>query len=199
MENPVAVLEPALASTGRILAGIAAEQWQLPTPCAAWDVRAVANHLVGGLRTFTAQIDGVAVDGDHDTHDWLGASPAAAYREAAVADLTAWQRADALHRSFLLSFGPVPGPLAAVVHLTEVVVHGIDLAVATGQEHLVDQGLASGLGTAMEQLGIDRFRVPGIFEQPVPPPADARPHQQLLAYLGRTLPLQVEEPARVWG
>jgi uncharacterized protein (TIGR03086 family) len=191
MDNPVALLEPALLFTGQIVTGITPDQWGRPTPCDDWDVRAVANHLVGGLRIFTTQIHGVAAEGEHDAHDWLGADPATAYLEAARADLAAWQMPETLRCSFVLSFGEVPGPLAAVIHLTEVVVHGIDLAVATGQEELVDQRLASGIAGAMQQMGIDGFRVPGIFGQAVPAPADARPHEQLLAYLGRNLP----EPA----
>ena len=41
-------LDRALATTGRIVAGVAGDQWGDPTPCAGWDVRQVANHLVGG-------------------------------------------------------------------------------------------------------------------------------------------------------
>ncbi len=33
-----------------------------------------------------------------------------------------------------ISLGALPGPMAAVIHLTEILVHGVDLAVATGQE-----------------------------------------------------------------
>ena len=80
------------------------------------------------------------------------------------------------------------GRLAAVVHLTEIVVHGVDLAVATGQEHAVDEGLCSELLETMTAMGgIDAFRVPGVFGPEVAAPAGAPASRRLLAHVGRTL------------
>ncbi|WP_298515827.1 TIGR03086 family metal-binding protein [uncultured Nocardioides sp.] len=185
--NPLDQLASALATTGRIVTAICPEHWAAPTPCAGWDVRTEANHLVGGLRIFAAQLTGDPTDHDHDGTDWLGADPAAAYGVAAAEDLEAWHRPGAMDTVFDLAFGQVPASMALVVHLTEVVVHGLDLAVATGQEHLADQAQAAWLLGLMRQMGTDSFRVPGIFEPERTAGPDAAPHRQLLAFLGRDL------------
>ena len=185
-------LDRALRGTDRIVSAIGADQWERPSPCAGWTVRDEANHLVGGLRIFAAQLDGTAVSDDHDGHDWLGADPAAAYRSAARADAAAWRRPEAMTATFDLAFGQVPAPLALVVHVTEVLVHGLDLAVAIGREDLADQAEAAWLLGVMRELGTDPFRVPGIFGPEVAIGADAPAHRQLLAHLGRDLaPVQL--------
>jgi uncharacterized protein (TIGR03086 family) len=183
----LAQLDDALTATGRIVAGVRSDQWELPSPCADWDVRQVANHLVGGLCIFTGQLTGDTVTSDHDGHDWLGPSPSDAYDGAADLDQKAWRREGADLRVFDLAFGQVPAPMALVVHLTEVVVHGLDLAVATGQEHVVDQDLAAHLLATMRGMGTDAFRVPGIFGPELQASQAAPAHRQLLAYLGREL------------
>jgi hypothetical protein len=38
-------------------------------------------------------------------------------------------------------------------------------------------------------MGVDGFRAPGIFGPEQPVPADAPAYQQLLAFLGRTVPV----------
>src|SRR4051812_36736226 len=180
-------LEAALATSGAFVAGVAPTEWSSPTPCPGWDVRAVTNHLVGGLRIFTAQLTGADAGGEHED-DWLGESPAAAYTAAATAVLAAWRAPGAMSRTLSISLGDVPAPLGAVIELTEVVVHGLDVAVATGQEDRVDAEQAAALQSLMLGLGMDSFRIPGVFGPAVPAPADAPAHRQLLAFLGRRLP-----------
>jgi len=48
-------------------------QWPAPTPCAAWDVRALVNHVVGANRRYTMLLHGASADevdatrtADHD-------------------------------------------------------------------------------------------------------------------------------------
>jgi uncharacterized protein (TIGR03086 family) len=187
-------LEAALATTGAVVAGVAPTQWSSPTPCPGWDVRAVTNHLVGGLRIFTAELTGTDAGGEHED-DWLGDSPAAAYTAAAAAVLAAWRAPGAMTRTLSISLGDVPARLGAVIELTEVVVHGLDVAVSTGQEDRVDarqvtslHDLMLGMGLGMG-LGMDMaaFRTPGVFGPAVPVPEDAPAHRRLLAFLGRRL------------
>ncbi|MFD8706326.1 TIGR03086 family metal-binding protein [Kitasatospora sp. NPDC059648] len=177
-------IERAAATTGVLIAGIGAEQWKLPTPCADWDVTALVNHLVGGINLYVGGSTGVDPGKAHED-DWLGDDPVAAYRSAAAADLAAWRRPGALDRSVTIPLGELPGEFAATVHLTELAVHGADIAVATGQEHLLDTELLEGLLAAIRELGVDPYRAPGIFGPEAPVAEDAPVHQRLLAHLGR--------------
>lgn len=180
-------LDEALLATGRIVSGLTDDQWDLRSPCEEWDVRQVTNHLVGGLRIFTAQLTGEIAPGDHDGCDWLTPNAHQAYAAAAEADRAAWRLPGTETIVFDLAFGQVPAPMAAIVHLTEVVVHGLDIAVATGREHLVDQELSARLLAVMRAIGTDAFRVPGIFGPEQPSTKSDPPHRQLLAHLGRGL------------
>jgi uncharacterized protein (TIGR03086 family) len=177
-------LAAALATTGTLVAGVPATRWNDPTPCPGWDVRTLTNHLVGGLRIFAAQLTGTDAGGEHED-DWLVDAPAAAYADAAAAVLAAWRAPGAMDRTLEISLGPVPAPLGAVIELTEVVVHGLDLAVATGQTERVDEEQAAALHRLMLGMGFDAFRVPGVFGPAVEVASDAPASVRLLGFLGR--------------
>jgi uncharacterized protein (TIGR03086 family) len=86
-----------------------------------------------------------------------------------------------------LSFGTLPGPMAALVHLTEILGHGADLAVSTGREDRVDQARCEELLTVMQAMDFAPFRRPGMFGPELPVTRDAAAHRRLLAFLGRDL------------
>src|SRR3954470_14190857 len=167
MQDTIDDIERGLTATGRLIEGIGAAQWTAPTPCDGWGVTTVVNHVVGGMRVYAADLTGTDAGGAHED-DWLGEDPIGAYRDAATRVLAAWRSPGAEQRMVALSFDTVPAPLAAVVELTEIVVHGLDVAVAIGQEDDVDQVQAERLLALMTTMGIDGFRAPGIFgpEQP---------------------------------
>ncbi|QNN52962.1 TIGR03086 family metal-binding protein [Nocardioides mesophilus] len=177
----------ALDHTSTVMHAVTDDQWTAPTPCHGWDVRHEANHLVGGLRIYTAQLTGDSTGYDHDGTDWLGNDPAAAYDAAATTDLGAWLRPGAMDTVFDLAFGRVPAEMSLVVHITEVLVHGLDLAVAIGHEELADGELSSWLLGLMRGMGTDSFRVPGIFDAERPAQPGAPAHRELLRYLGRDI------------
>ena len=190
MAETVAVvrrIERALAATGLVVAGVAEGQWTNPTPCAEWDARTLLNHTVGGMRIFTAELNGTDPGAEHES-DWLGTDPRGAYAEASETDRTAWNRPGALDTTVHISLGALPGPMAALIHFTEICVHGVDLAVATDQQALVDEELCEELLAVMRGMGgFDAYRMPGVFGPEVQPAPDAAPHGQLLAYLGRSV------------
>src|SRR4051812_30937300 len=136
------------------------------------------------MRLYTAELTGADAGGEHED-DWLGDGPIAAYRDAATRVLAAWRSPGAAERTIDLSFGTVPAPMAAIIELTEIVVHGLDVAVATGQEDRVDQAQAARLLALMAGMGVDGFRAPGIFGPERSAPADAPPPRRLLAFLAR--------------
>ncbi|XVQ88406.1 TIGR03086 family metal-binding protein [Microbispora siamensis] len=186
MGDIIEQIDRAIDVTAAIVKGVGEHQWGAPTPCAEWDVRAVLNHTVGGMRIFAAELTGAEAGADHEA-DWLGDEPQAAFAAAADADREAWHGEGALDRTVRISLGALPGPMAAVIHFTEVLVHGVDLAVATGQEDRGDERLCEELLAMMRGMGgIDAYRLPGVFGPEVAMPAEAPAHRRLLAYLGRT-------------
>ncbi|MFD9433000.1 TIGR03086 family metal-binding protein [Streptomyces sp. NPDC060002] len=186
MTNVIDRIDRALDMTAEIVAGIRPDHLTAPSPCTGWTVRDELNHLVGGMRIFAAELSGTDAGAGHDA-DWVGTDPQTAYATAATLDRAAWNRPAALASTVRLGFGTVPGPMAALIHLTEVVVHGVDLAVVTDQEHLVDHRLCDDLLAVMRGMDFDAFRRPGMFGPEALAPTGSPAHRRLLAFAGREL------------
>jgi len=71
----------------------------------------------------------------------LDDDPAGMYRRTIDAMLTAWERPSVLERETPLPVGRGPAEAALYLHLGETLVHGWDLAKATGQEPAFDLGV----------------------------------------------------------
>jgi uncharacterized protein (TIGR03086 family) len=84
----------------------------------------------------------------------------------------------------VLPVGTVPGSVLAMLHLTEVVVHGWDIGQATGERTAVPTGLAAPILEFCRQFTTDAHRGTA-FAGELPSSSDA-PADQLLAFLGRT-------------
>jgi uncharacterized protein (TIGR03086 family) len=190
-ESPAHRLERALEATGLIVAGIRADQWSNPTPCTEWDARTLLNHLVGGNRLFAGVLLGAALPPLEErkalfSADQLGDDPVRAYQKASAHLLSAFGQPGVLERPFDLPIGRVPGAVALQIRLTEALVHGWDLARATGQtprlpEDLAEEALSFASGAQAPQ--VPRTGHPFGPVQPVA--ADAPAIDRLAGYLGR--------------
>ncbi|MGW7533397.1 TIGR03086 family metal-binding protein [Amycolatopsis sp. NPDC054798] len=183
--NPVDDLAAVLDSTCELVAGMS--RWDAPTPCPEWTVRELVNHLVLGHRLFTAVLRGEP-GGALDPHasDVLGDDPVAAYRDAVAGLLAAFRQPGVLERVFEVPAGTVPGIAAAHLRIVEELVHGWDLARATGQEPkfedaVVEREIAF---SAAKLADLPAERSP--FAPPVPVAEDAPPLDRLVALLGRS-------------
>ncbi|MFQ6392180.1 TIGR03086 family metal-binding protein [Nocardia sp. KC 131] len=186
MDSVIDQIDRALDMTEAIVATVDDERLGAPTPCRDWDVRAVLNHVVGGTHRFAAALTGMDAGAEQD-NDWLGIDPQSAYAAAAAVDRAAWHRPDALTGTVRILFGDLPGRAAATVHLTELVVHGVDIALAVDRPDLADDELCAELLATMQEMGgINGFRNPGMFDNEIAVAADAPAHRRLLGYVGRT-------------
>ena len=138
--------EPATAAVTRLLDGIADHQLSGPTPCTDTPVAALLDHLMGLSLAFTwAARKSTAVEGagrqpgpgtakaEHLDPDWRGQLPK---RLQDLAD--AWHDPAAWEGMTEAGGLTMPGSVAAMVALDEVVLHGWDLARATGQPYDCD-------------------------------------------------------------
>jgi uncharacterized protein (TIGR03086 family) len=177
----------ALDATGRIVAAIPPDRWHAATPCEGWDVRELANHLVAGNWWASELAAGATIAdvGDRLDGDVLGADPASAYEESAQAAAAAFRRPGALEAPCAVSYGPVPGSVYAGHRFFDVLIHGWDLAVASGQDATLDPGLVA---ACAEIIGpqLDGFRAAGAVTAPLDVPPGASAQTRFLAQLGRT-------------
>ncbi|MFF7244368.1 TIGR03086 family metal-binding protein [Embleya sp. NPDC008237] len=179
-----------LEVVGDLVADVREDQWGAPTPCPEWDVRALVDHLVLGSRLFTAVLrgaSGAAPDALDPTaaRNTLGDPPATAYRDAAEHLLSAFGQPDVPTRLFHVPAGVVPGIAAVHLRTVEELVHGWDLARATGRQlRFPDDIVERELAFTRDRLAdLPPGRAP--FAPPQPSPDDAPPLDRLAALLGR--------------
>jgi uncharacterized protein (TIGR03086 family) len=185
-------LERALAATGLLVATVRDEQWPDPTGCPGWNVRDLVSHLVSGNRMFTDILRGdmlgppAGAPADAGSRRPASDLPAA-YREAAAGLLEAFSQPGVMDKTFTVPFGTVPGSVALHLRITELLVHGWDLAQATGQVVSLPDDLAQ------QELAFSRGTLPAIppertpFGPPQPVSAEAPAIDQLAALLGRAV------------
>jgi uncharacterized protein (TIGR03086 family) len=176
----------ALEATRRTVAGVGPADWTLATPCAGWDVRELVNHLVAGnwwaaaLATGgTIEQVGTTLDGDQ-----LGVVPLDAYDRSAEAAAGAFEAPGALDAPCAVSYGPVPGSVYAGHRFIDIVVHGWDVAVATGQDPSLSPALVDACWAEVEPQAA-MLRASGMFGTDVAVAAGADSQTRLLALLGR--------------
>lgn len=161
------------------------DQWDDPTPCPEWDVRALVNHVCSEQLWAPHLVDGETVDqvGDRYDGDVLGADPKATFRRAVQGSTAAFSSAD-LDAIVHLSFGDVPCRVYLQQMLTDAEVHGWDLAKGLGEPAQLDAETASHLLPIMQEQE-ELIRASKLFDDPVPVDEDADDATKLLALLGR--------------
>ena len=187
--SPVEDLATLLAVAGDLVAGVRLDQWKDPTPCTDWNVRELVGHVVIGDRLYPALLRGEAPPPprarDPKSNDVLGDDPAGVHREGARELIAALSRPGVLEQIVQIPMGSVPGVAAAHMRSTEAIVHGWDLAQATGQEPRFPDGIVQRVleFTRDKLADVPPDRSP--FGPAQPAPAGAPPIVELVALLGR--------------
>ncbi len=188
-QEATAELAEALELSGRLVAGVEPDQWELATPCTEWNVRQLVDHLVVGQQLFARVLGGEpfeqAVAAVREAHGGLRNDPAASYDASARELLAAFDDPGVLERLVRVPFGTVPGAVALHLRIIECLVHGWDLATALGLPFdppaaLVEREIAV-TGPLLGQVPPERH----VFAPSRPPAASAPPIEQLVAMLGR--------------
>jgi uncharacterized protein (TIGR03086 family) len=176
----------ALAKTGRVVAGIGAQPLDIPSRCTDWSVRDLLNHVVAGNLWVPELVGGktIAEVGDRLDGDQLGSDPVAAYNKSASAASAAFAAPGGLDAPCAVSYGPVPGREYASHRFLDVLVHGWDLAVATGQDTTLDPELVA-FCWAIAEPEAAMITGSGMFGTRISVPDDADAQTRLLGLLGR--------------
>ncbi|WP_345606143.1 TIGR03086 family metal-binding protein [Pseudonocardia adelaidensis] len=168
--------------------GVRPDQLTLPTPCSELDVRALLAHLVATVHRAAA----VGRGEDAAAVPWSvpqapGDDWGSAYAAAIDAMWAVWRDgSDRLDRPVRAPFGEVPGRAALIAYTSETLVHGWDLAVATGQDAEADPAIATPVLAVMARFLPAEPRgghVP--FAAPVPAREGAGPTERLANWCGR--------------
>ena len=178
--------DPATTTMARLVRGVTDEQLSDPTPCPDYTVADLVDHIGGLAYAFTASAvkgevpeEGGSGDGSRLEDGW---------RDRIITQLgelaKAWR--DPASYDGITMAGPIemPADVAALVALDEVVVHGWDLARATGQRYEPDAADVAAILPFLEAFA-SAEGVPGLFGPAVAVPADAPAFDRALGLSGR--------------
>jgi uncharacterized protein (TIGR03086 family) len=166
--------------------GNVAGDWSAPTPCTDWDVRTLVNHVVGEDRWTKPLVDGktIAEVGDAFDGDLLGEDPTSSAMAAADEALTAVAEKLPGGEKVHLSYGEEDIEEYISQLVADHLIHGWDLAAATGQKRDLDPELVSDVAAWFRNRE-DIYRSSGaIAERPESATAGS-PQAELLIAFGR--------------
>jgi uncharacterized protein (TIGR03086 family) len=179
--DPITQLQQLGPHLGAVVAGITPDQLDKPTPCDEFAVRGVLEHMIGGATVFAAAYRGEE-PAEPDLRDPLDSFG------PALGDLVAAISAQgALDRTVQTPFGETPGDTFARFVVLDGLVHGWDLATATGQAYEPPDELVAA-ADAFARQAIDPLRDGQTFADAVEPNAGAPRIERLANYTGRRPP-----------
>jgi len=181
-------LAPAARTMATLVTGVTDSQLDAPTPCPAYTLADMLDHVGGLSLAFTAAAQkelgaytsqAPAPDGARLGEDWRTRIP-----QQLTALAEAWRSPDAWQGMTQAGGVDLPGQAAGIVALNELVVHGWDVAVASGQPY---DGDPASLQACLEF--VSTFDAPtdgsGPFGPPVPVRDDAPLLDRLVGSTGR--------------
>lgn len=162
------------------------QQWDNPTPCSDWDVRALVNHLTVEQLWVPPLLAGQTLEqvGNRFDGDQLGADPVAVWDQAAAAARATLTGPRAIDRTVHLSDGDRPASAYCEEMTADLLVHAWDLARAIGGDEALDPELVD-LVYQRTLPYAERLAESSLFAPPVPVGADADAQTRLLALFGR--------------
>jgi uncharacterized protein (TIGR03086 family) len=150
-------------------------QMDSATPCVDWTVRDLLNHMLATQQYFVGSARGEDVSPPGPTPpELLSEDPVADFSRARDETLSTYGEDGVVERT-----GPALG-----IAFADQLLHGWDLARATGQDATMPDGLAQAAYDVVHGRFTDEQRQ-GVFGPEIPAPADASPQDRLLAYVGR--------------
>lgn len=184
-------LVPATRRTAELIANLGDDQLASPTPCPKYTVGDLLDHIEGLARAFTdaatkdlpeGGIQGPSGDAARLEPGWRTRIP---QRLSTLAE--AWKDPGAWEGMTQAGGVEMPGEVAGLVALDEVIVHGWDLAKASGQAYDAEpEHVEICIRTMGPQPGEERPVGDDVaFGRPVDISADVQPIDRLVAVLGR--------------
>lgn len=199
-KDPRPQFASAAATFRSIVAGVDADQLGRPTPCTGMNVRELIDHVGMAIGRVAAAGQGLPLDQWPTEGFSLGDDVVTGIDELITEATSAWSD-ERLTEQITLPWTVMSGADAVSVWTNELLVHGWDLATATGQDPDFDDDAVAVADAIMRRElpvpdraemweGFKAAMPEGIpFEKPfddaVPVPDDASPIERLVAWNGR--------------
>src|SRR3954447_17425526 len=175
------------AQVKAVIEGVRDEQLTDPTPCAGTPVAQLLDHLVGLTLAFRLAAEkstgGITARGPQSSAEHLDPAWRDKLPDQLDALAAAWRAPEAWEGQAEAGGVTLPASVMGVVALNELIIHGWDLAVATGQPYQPEPA-ALAVSMSIFPEG-DTEGTPGMFGPPVPVAADAPLLDRVIAASGR--------------
>ena len=153
----------------------ATDQLAGPTPCEDWDVRTLLDHMIDSQHYFLATARGEEASLPRPSPPSLiGDDPVGVYEQTRQATLAAFREPGVVDKT---------GPMLGIAFVDQLI-HGSDLARATGQDATMPDDLAQAAFAMVDGRLTPENRGTG-FKPALDAPEAASAHDKLLAYTGR--------------
>jgi uncharacterized protein (TIGR03086 family) len=176
----------AAAEDTRVVAGASTRPLDGPTPCTDWDLRALLNHTMLWTAYSAERRARDEKLPDELTETDFTAQPDYAQAYAAQIDraVAAWSEPGAWARELAMMGTPTPSADVGALLVAEMVLHGWDIARATGQDYHCDGPVLAAAAQAVA-ANAELFRQYQGFAPPVEVAPGAPEFDHLLASSGR--------------
>ncbi|MGB8860999.1 MAG: TIGR03086 family metal-binding protein [Ilumatobacteraceae bacterium] len=183
--TPTAQLEHIIPALSEVVHRIWHGQMEAPTPCAVFNVHDVIDHMIVVGGSFAPLFRGETPT-EVTAPVVYGWVPASEFTETMSDLLAAVQSPGALDRTIPSPFGEVSGDTFARFVAFDGLIHGWDLARATGQTWAPPTELVEAVEAFARVAITPEMRDGHTFKDAKPAPADASPLDRLVAFSGRT-------------
>jgi uncharacterized protein (TIGR03086 family) len=165
----------------------ASDRLDAQTPCDEWSVRRLIDHMLFAQQMFASGPSGETVAPPAGPPpELVGDDPAGQYEEARKATIHAYAQPGVLEGTVKGGGGDVPAGQILSIAFCDQLIHGWDLAKATGQDTTMPPDLASAAWNMLGGRLPDEARGPGKnFKALVAVRDDASDQDKLIGYCGR--------------
>lgn len=179
--DQLAIIIPKLREIGE---GIDPAQLDGPTPCSEFTVAGVLGHMTGLASAFAPMFRGEPPSSQDAASDGTGGLHT--FDVALGALLDAVQSPGALDRTMQTPGGEMSGEVFSRLVAFDGLVHGWDLATATGQVWQLDDDLVAEVDGFARQALTEQMRDGDAWAPEQEPAADATAIERLVAFSGRS-------------
>jgi uncharacterized protein (TIGR03086 family) len=184
-------LTPAARRLADLVGGVPAELLDAPTPCPEYSLGDLVDHVGGTALAFTgaaakdmgeSTAHGPSGDASRLADDWRTRIP-----HDLVGLAEAWRDPEAWTGTTRAGGLELPGEVAGLVALDELVIHGWDVARASGQEYACDAASLEAVHGFVEQFSVPGQEAAraGLFGPVVEVPDDAPLLDRVIGLTGR--------------
>jgi uncharacterized protein (TIGR03086 family) len=185
-------LEPAARRLAALVESVDPARLDGPTPCPEYTLGDLLDHVSGLARAFDAvarkDLDDPATQGAPGDATRLGDDWQTRIPKELMTMAAAWRAPDAWTGQTRAGSIDLPGEVAGLVALDELVIHGWDVARASGRDFEIDEASLTAIQPFLAPFADAPDGTPGLFGPAVRVP-DAAP------LLDRTLALTGRDPA----